>query len=415
MNTSSESHRESESATTHPHDGAEGSRSKRLLKLGIFLGIAMMLTGFWIANGRASKNRQQPSAQTSAAVIEVGHATQGEIRVYIDALGTVTPEATVNIYTQISGKVLSVHYREGQMVGKGAPLIDIDPQPYQAQLQQAEGTLERDKSLLTQAEMDLARYREAFAGHGISRQTLDDQEQAVTQYRGTVKYDQGQVQYARVQLSYCHITAPISGRIGLRLVDPGNTVFSGSSNILAVITQLQPVTVVFDVPEDRLTQLRSEISHRNRLKVDVFDRSLQTKLATGELLTLDNLIDTATGTIRFRAQFDNSDLSLFPNQFVNTRVLIQTLHNATLVPNNSVQHNGTQAYIYVVDHGSVKSQNVSILAAEGDFSAVEGIAVGTTVATSGFERLQDGTQISILKEEASSSSSAPQQSHGESR
>jgi len=333
------------------------------------------------------------------ATIQVAAATRGDIGIYVDALGTVTPISTINIYSQITGKVMAVHYTEGQMIERGAPLIDIDPEPYQAQLEEAEGTLEHDQGVLAQAEIDLKRYRAASVNQSIARQTLEDQEQVVVQDRGTVKNDQGQVHYAQVQLSYCHITAPVSGRIGLRLVDPGNTIFSGGTNPLLVITQLQPITVVFNVAEDNLTQLRDQILHPRPLAVEALDRSQQTRLATGHLLSFDNQVDTTTGTVRFRGEFDNQDMSLFPNQFVNARLLVKTLTDQVLVPSAAVQRNGVQAFVYVQSGDTVRIRNIKELATEGDSSAVEGVNAGDAVAITGFDKLDDNAKI-ILRADA---------------
>jgi multidrug efflux system membrane fusion protein len=344
--------------------------------------------------------RRNKSAKDAAAAdqpvtpnINVASVTRGDIGQYVDALGTVTPVSTVNVYTQITGKVVGVHYSEGQMVRKGDALVDIDPQPYQAQLLEAQGTLDHDRGVLAQAEIDEARYKDASANNAISRQTYEDQQQAVVQDKGTVKNDLGQVQYAQVQLSYCHIVSPITGRMGLRLVDIGNTVFSGSSNALAVITQLQPITVVFDVAEDNLAKLHGEIKHRAALRVDAYDRAQLAKIATGKLLTLDNQIDTTTGTVRFRGQFDNTALSLYPNQFVNTRLLVNTIHNATLAPSAAIQHNGVNSFVYRVVAGTAKMQPVREITSEGDTTAVEGIQPGDVVATTGFDKLQDNAKV----------------------
>jgi multidrug efflux system membrane fusion protein len=334
---------------------------------------------------------QQVSPNVNAA-----RATQGNIGQYVEALGTVTPVATVNVYTQITGKVVGVHYREGQMVRRGDPLIDIDPQPYEAQLLEAQGTLEHDRGLLAQAEIDLARYKDASANNAIARQTYEDQEQAVVQYKGTVNNDLGQVQYAQVQLSYCHIASPITGRVGLRLVDGGNTVFSGSANALVVITQLQPITIVFNVAEDNLGKLHQQIKHRSALVVDAYDRAQRKKIASGKLLTLDNQIDTTTGTVRFRGQFTNADLNLYPNQFVNARLLTNTLQNATLLPSSAIQHNGVDAFVYRIVDQIAKVQPIREIASEGDTTAVVGVQPGEVVATSGFDKLQDGTKVNIL-------------------
>ena len=328
--------------------------------------------------------------------IRTATAHRGSIGEYIEALGTVTPLATVNLYSQVNGEVVAVHYVEGQMVRKGDPLIDIDPRPYEAQLQEYQGQLERDQAVLKQAEIDLARYREAAAQDAVARQTFEDQEQTVEQDRGTVKNDLGQVEYGKVQLSYCHLTSPISGRVGLRLVDPGNVVFSGGSSPIVVITQLQPITVVFNVAEDYLDQLRSAVTHREALPVDALDRAQLKRLATGKLLTLDNQVDTSTGTIRFRGQFDNADLALFPNQFINARLLVQTLQDQILVPAAAVQHNGVNAFVYVVRDGSVHLQPVNEIATEGGDAAVSGLHEGDVVAVTGFDKIQDGTRIAVL-------------------
>ena len=222
-----------------------------------------------------------------------------------------------------------MYYKEGQLVHKGQPLLEIDPRPYQATLLQVEGTLKRDQGVLSQAQIDLARYEAAYARNAIAKQQLDDQQQIVLQDQGTVQADQGNVDYDKVQLAYCHIVSPITGRVGLRLVDPGNTVFSGAGTTLAVITQVQPITVVFNVSEDALPQIQDQLHTRRALPVDAYDRSNDKKIETGRLTSLDNIIDTSTGTVKFRANFDNKGLVLFPNQFVNARLLVKTLENVT--------------------------------------------------------------------------------------
>ena len=342
---------------------------------------------------------QMPMPNISTATVRRG--SMGE---YIEAIGTVTPLATVNLYSQVNGQVTAVHYVEGQIVHRGDPIIDIDPRPYEAQLQQDRGQLERDQALLKQAEIDLARYREARSVDAVPRQTFEDQEQTVEQYRGAVENDIGQVEYGEVQLSYCHITAPISGRIGLRLVDPGNVVFSGSASAIAVITQLQPITIVFNVAEDDLNQVRSELTHRHDLRVEAYDRSRVVRIATGKLLTLDNQVDTSTGTIRFRGQFENADLALFPNQFVNARLLVRTLRDQRLVPTAAVQHNGVQSFVYLVRDGAVHVQPVTEIATEGGDAAVEGLQPGDSVAITGFDKIEDGTRVAILKDQMFSNS-----------
>jgi multidrug efflux system membrane fusion protein len=262
-------------------------------------------------------------------------------------------------------------------------------------LQQAEGLLDHDRGVLKQAEIDLARYREAFASHAVAKQVLDDQEQIMIQDQGAVKYDLGQVQYAEVQLSYCRITAPTSGRVGLRLVDSGNTVFAGSSNALVVITQLQPITVVFNVAEDHLGEVQAQLRQHKGLAVEAFDRSAETKLATGTLLTVDNQIDTSTGTVRFRGEFSNRDLALFPNQFVNAHLLVKTLKDSVLVSSAAIQRNGTQAFVFVVDKSAVSVRNITERSTDGDTTAVEGLRAGEIVALSSFDKLQEGTPVQV--------------------
>ncbi|CAG4918386.1 efflux RND transporter periplasmic adaptor subunit [Paraburkholderia saeva] len=380
-----------------PHNGARGGeprprRRRHWVLIGAAIVFALILILIVV---RKPKTGNEEAQAPQAVTIRTAAAHTGDLGVYVEALGTVTPVATVNVYSQVNGTVDAVHYTEGQMVRRGDPLIDIDPRAYEAQLQQAEGTLQHDRAVLDQAVMDLARYKEAADQQAIARQQYEDQRLTVEQYRGTVKNDEGQVQYAKVQLGYCHITSPISGRIGLRLVDPGNVVFSGSSTSIAVITQLQPITVVFNVAEDNLAQVHDEITQRASLPVDIFDRSQQTKIASGKLLTLDNQVDTSTGTVRFRGEFDNAQLTLYPNQFVNARLLVKTLKSVVLVPTAALQHNGTQAFVYVLAGNTVKMRHVTELATENDASAVSGIDAGTVVAVSSFDKLQDGARITV--------------------
>ena len=327
------------------------------------------------------------------APVSVTTATvqQGDIGVYLDAIGTVTPVYTSSITSQVNGMVMDVHYTEGQLVHKGDPLIDIDPRPYQATLLEAEGTLDHDKGLLAQAQMDLTRYQAAWARNAIPRQTLDDQAKLVQQYEGTIKNDQGTVQYDQVQVGFCHITAPITGRVGLRLVDPGNVVQAGAATTLAVITQIRPITVIFTIPEDSLGELLPRLHQKTKLRVDVYDRSDLHKIATGTLLTLDNQIDTTTGTVKARADFANSDSDLFPNEFVNTRLLVNTLRGVALIPSAAVQHNGEAAFVYVLQNKVAHIRNITVGVTEGGISQVQGIEPGAGVATSSFNRLEDKT------------------------
>jgi membrane fusion protein, multidrug efflux system len=360
------------------------SRIKLAVVLAAVLAVCVFLA---LRFGRHKNVSLAANATDQPIIIHAAAAQRGDMGVYIDALGTVTPISTVNIYSQVSGQIFAVH--------KGDPLIDIDPRPYQAQLQQAEGLLDHDKGVLKQAEIDLARYKEAFGSHAVAKQVLDDQEQAVVQDQGAVKYDLGQVAYAEVQLGYCHITAPASGRVGLRLVDTGNTIFAGSSNTLAVITELQPITVVFNVAEDHLVEVQTQLRQHKRLSVEAFDRSAQTRLATGTLLTLDNQIDTSTGTVRFRGEFVNPDLTLFPNEFVNARLLVKTLQNSVLIPNAAIQRNGTQAFTFVVHNHAAAVRNITEQSTDGKSTAVVGLEPGEIVALSGFDKLEEGTPVTV--------------------
>jgi len=329
--------------------------------------------------------------------ITAATAQKGNIGIYLEAIGTVTPVYTASLVAQASGVVTAVHYREGQLVHKGEPLIDIDPRIYQAQVATAQGTLEKDTNVLAQATMDLQRYRDAWARNAIPKQTLDDQEKIVLQDEGTVKADQGTLDYDKVQLSYCHIVAPISGRVGLRLLDPGNVVQSSGGTTLVVITQVDPITVIFTIPEDNLDQVEAQMRTKKTLPVDALDRSQKTKIASGKLFTIDNQIDTTTGTVKLRASFDNKKGGLFPNQFVNTKLLVNTLDGVILVPSNAIQHNGEVAFVYAIENGTAKVQNVKTGVSDSGMTAVTGIEPATQVATSSFEKLQNGAKTTISK------------------
>ena len=322
-------------------------------------------------------------------------ARKGDIGVYLDAIGTVTPVYTDSLTSQVTGLITAVNYREGQTVRKGQSLIQIDSRPFRANLMTAEGTLERDQNVLAQAKMDLERYQAAWARNAIPKQTLDDQEKIVLQDAGTVKTDEGTVAFDKVQVSFCNIFAPVSGRVGLRLVDPGNVVNSGSTTVLAVITQMDPITIIFTVAEDSLGGVTEQLRHGHKLTVDAYDRAMQNKIASGTLSTVDNQIDTATGTVKMRAQFSNKDGKLFPNEFVNTRLLVRTIKDATLVPNSTIQRNGDQAFVYLVQNGKAKITNVVPGTVDGLTTAVTGIQPGDVLADSSFEKLQDGSEIHV--------------------
>ena len=322
-------------------------QSKSRVWVWLIIGLVLVFV-FYLAFRKPTTNaggEQKTSKKGFGGPVAINTATakQGDIGVYLNAIGTVTPVYTSMITSQVSGLISSVHYREAQVVRKGDPLIDVDPRTYPAQLEQAEGTLEKDTHVLEQSRMDLNRYRQAWSRNAIAKQQVDDQEQTVLQYEGTVKNDQGQVENAKVNLIYCHITSPIDGRVGLRLVDPGNIVQANSATSLVVVTQLQPITVIFSVAEDYLPQIQAQLRKGQRMVVDAFDREQQKKLASGSLLTLDNQIDTTTGTLKLKAIFQNEDGSLFANQFVNARLLVDTTHDAILIPTAAIQRNAQGA------------------------------------------------------------------------
>jgi multidrug efflux system membrane fusion protein len=344
---------------------------------------------------KASATAARRGAAGGTVTLTAATAQKGDIGVYLDAIGTVTPVYTASITSQVNGIVTEVHYKEGQLVQKGDPLLEIDSRPYRATLLQAQGTLDRDQGILAQAQMDLARYQQAWAKNAIPKQTLDDQEKIVQQDQGTVKNDQGTVQYDQIQVDFCHITSPITGRVGLRLVDPGNVVQANGTTPLAVVTQIQPITVVFTIAEDSLGQVQPHLRKGPKLTVDAYDRTGQKKIATGTLLTLDNQIDTTTGTVKARASYANKDSSLFPNEFVNTRLLVNTLHGATLIPTAAIQHNGQAAYVYVVQNNVAHLQNIKVGVTDGDTAQVDGIGPGDVLATSSFDKLQNDTPVAI--------------------
>jgi multidrug efflux system membrane fusion protein len=329
--------------------------------------------------------------------VTVATATKGSIGVYLNAIGTVTPVYTDAITAQVTGVITAVHFREGQDVRKGDALVDIDPRPYAAQLVQAQGALDRDQNLLAEAQMDLARYQDAWAKNAIPRQTLEDQQKLVLQDQGTVQNDQGTVQYDQVQVAYCHITSPIDGRVGLRLEDPGNLVTANSTTPLVVIVQIHPITVVFILAEDSLPEVLKQTHAGKTLEVDAYDRTQQTMLAKGKLITIDNQIDTVTGTVKLRAQFDNSNGMLFPNQFVNTRLLDKTLDNQTLIPSSAVQHNGAVDYVYLIQNNKAVMRTVKSGISDKGNTAVTGINPGDVVANSSFQKLVNGSTIYISR------------------
>ena len=383
-----------------PAPELESRRSKKKYWIWILVLVVAALILYWIFAGH---NQSQTPAQgaggrrafSGPVTTTTATATKGDIGVYLNAIGTVTALYTDSITAQVTGVINAVHYKEGQYVRKSDPLIDIDARPYDAQVIQAEGALERDQNLLAQAQMDLQRYKDAWARNAIPRQTLEDQEKIVLQYQGTVKNDEGTLRYDQVQVIYCHITAPIDGRVGLRLVDPGNLVTANSTTSLVVITQTQPITVVATISEDDLADVMSQPHHGIGLPLDAWDRANDKKLATGKVTSFDNQIDTTTGTIKVRATYDNKNGELYPNEFVNTRLLVKTLHEQVLLPSSAIQHNGSTAFVYVIQNGQANMRTIKTGVSEGGRTAVEGVNAGEVVADSSFEKLQNGSKVTI--------------------
>lgn len=370
----------------------------RFLRVLIWIAVlGVFALGFYLV----SMPKEAPKGRiVGATTITTTTAKTGSIGVYLDAIGTVTPVYTASIFSQVTGVVVGVNYQEGQIVKKGDPLVDIDDRQYQAQLTQAQGALQRDQNVLAQAEMDLTRYQAAWARNGVAKQILDDQGKLVLQEQGTVKNDEGAVAFDELQVEYCHIKAPIAGRVGLRPIDPGNLVTAGTSanssaTPLLVITQIQPITVVFTIAEDNLGQVMEQLRNGAKLPVDVYDRAAQTKLASGELIAVDNQIDTTTGTVKVRASFANDDFALFPNQFVNARLLVKTLQDVTLIPSSAIQQNGQTSFVYVIQDNVAHLRNIKAGVSDNGFTQVEGVNPGDVLADSSFDKLQDNSKITV--------------------
>jgi membrane fusion protein, multidrug efflux system len=376
-----------------------GGRSR--LVVGLIVLIAVLGGGYWIYRSfyatqpatNAARNPQAGPPQSVGAAI-VG---KGDIRVIVNALGTVTPIATVTVQTQIDGQLTEVGFTEGQTVKKGDFLAQIDPRPSQLLQAQFEGQLARDQGILAQAQVDLTRFQKLAEQNSIARQQYEDQIYIVQQNQGLVKLDQAQVDQQKLNVIYCHIVSPITGRVGLRLVDPGNYVQTSSTTGIAVLTQMQPITVIFPIPEDDLPDVMPQLLAGTQLEVSAYDRANVKLLAVGRVAALDSQIDTTTGTVKVRAQFDNADNILFPNQFVNAQLLVKTLHDTVTVPTAAIQRGAPGSYVYVVNpDNTVSVRPIGIGPNDGPMTAVSsGLSVGERVVIDGTDRLRDGARVIV--------------------
>jgi multidrug efflux system membrane fusion protein len=405
-----------------PGSGATPRRSfisrhwKLLLILVVFIVLMIALVRYIQQKQPVAPAGRGRFGQNGPVAVGTATAALGDIAVKIPGLGTVTPLATVTVRTQISGVMQRILFTEGQLVKRGDTLAEIDPRPYEAALQQMQGNLKRDQALLADAKLDLKRYEGLVKEDSIAEQQLDTQRALVDQYTGTIQADEGQLKTAEVNLIYTKIVAPATGIVGLRQVDQGNYVTPGDANGIVLLNQLQPITVIFAIPEDNVSAIAKRLNAGATLTVEAFDRTNSTKIADGKLLTLDNAIDITTGTVKLRAQFDNADRALFPNQFVNVQLLVDTLHDQVIMPNSAVRRgapNGvTTDFVYIVNADrTVSVHPVTLGVVDGERVAVtKGLAAGDIVVTEGADRLRDGAQVLLPN---SNPSAAPQRPAGQ--
>jgi membrane fusion protein, multidrug efflux system len=370
--------------------------------LGLFALLIVVVGGGALVLSRPWRSAAGAQARVPASPrvpVVAAAARTRDVGVYLSGLGSVTPLNMVTVRSRVDGELIGVHFQEGQIVRSRDLLAEIDPRPFQAQLTQFEGQLERDQALLDNARLDLKRFQVLVTTDAVPRQQLDTQESLVHQLEGTVKNDQGQIEATKVQLVYCRITSPIAGRVGLRLVDPGNIVHATDTGGLVIVTQLQPITVIFTIPEDSIPTVLERLQRGVRLPVEAYDREYRRKLAEGALLTIDNQVDPTTGTVRLKAQFPNTDYRLFPSQFVNARLLIDTQRGATVVPTAAIQQSPRGSFVYVLrPDRTVGIRQVTVGVTDGDDVSIErGLTVGEQVVVEGAERLRDGAAIELRK------------------
>jgi multidrug efflux system membrane fusion protein len=369
--------------------------------------ILLVAGGFLLLRSRGQAPADAPSARgrggagLGPTMVSTAKAQSGDIGIYVNALGVVTPLNTVSVKSRVDGQLVKVNYQEGQLVHAGDPLVEIDPAPYQAALDQAVAKKNQDQASLNLQLVELKREASLVSAKIDSQDAYDQVAAQVKELEAAVKSDEAAMESAQVQLAYCHIAAPISGRVGLRLVDAGNIVHASDTTALVVITELQPIAVIFNVAEDNLPQIQKQLQAGNTLTVDAFDRAQTKKLATGTLASVDNQIDPTTGTVKFKAVFTNDDQALFPNQFVNARLLVDTLEDATLLPNLVIQRNADSAFVYLVKpdktgtNQTVMMQTITIDTTDGNVSAVAGIDPDTVVAADNFNKLTDGAKVML--------------------